>query len=102
MLCGAGRGDWLLCQITSNPHGDPDAVKITPANLSVGALSSLSFARPNKLFTANEKLMIKRVAVLDDPTFSEILLIVINRLQGVMPQKPEAPDVLPTGQDKDS
>lgn len=99
VLCSAGRGDWLLCQITTNPHSDPDAVKITPANLTIGSLSSLSFARPTKLFTANEKLIIKRVAVLDDARFSKILSIVINRLQGVMPKKPEAPDVLPPAQD---
>lgn len=102
VLCGAGRGDWLLCQITSNPHSDPDAVKITPANLSVGTLSSLSFARPIKLFTANETLMIKRVAVLDEATFGEILSIVISRLEGVMPKKPTAPEALPSAQDKDS
>jgi mRNA interferase MazF len=25
-LADAGRGDWVLCQITSNPYGDPAAV----------------------------------------------------------------------------
>ena len=24
-LAAAGRGDWILCQITSNPYGDPAA-----------------------------------------------------------------------------
>ena len=38
VLCDTGRGDWLLCQITSNPHSDPAAVKITPADLARGAL----------------------------------------------------------------
>ena len=22
VLAGAGRGDWILCQVTSNPYGD--------------------------------------------------------------------------------
>ncbi|MFH1909006.1 MAG: type II toxin-antitoxin system PemK/MazF family toxin [Chloroflexota bacterium] len=85
VLCNTGRGDWLLCQITSNPHSDPNAVKITPAGLSAGTLSALSFARPIKLFTANEILMIKRVAILNDETFKEILLTMINALQKVIP-----------------
>jgi len=74
-----------LCQITSNPYNDPDVVKITPASLSAGTLSSLSFARPTKLFTANEMLMVKRVAILKDEAFREILLTTIHALQRVMP-----------------
>ncbi len=90
VLCDAGRGDWLLCQITSNPLSDSAAVKITPANLTKGALTSLSFARPTKLFTANETLMVKRIAILNDATFREILSIVVDRLQEVMPADPDA------------
>ncbi len=26
-LADAGRGDWVLCQVTSNPYGDPRAAK---------------------------------------------------------------------------
>jgi mRNA interferase MazF len=85
VLCDTGRGDWLLCQITSNPHSDPDAVTITPANLAAGTLAALSFARPMKLFTANEMLMVKRVAMLDSATFREILSTIITALQHVMP-----------------
>ena len=25
VLADAGRGDWVLCQVTSNPYGDPSA-----------------------------------------------------------------------------
>ena len=85
VLCDAGRGDWLLCQITSNPHSDPGAVKITPENLASGSLAMLSFARPTKLFTASDALMRKRIAVLNDETFKEILLTTIKALQAVMP-----------------
>lgn len=86
VLCDTGRGDWLLCQITSNPHSDPEAVAITPASLTKGALSSLSYARPTKLFTANETLMVKRVAFLGDEPFSQILSTIIRALQQVMPR----------------
>lgn len=91
VLCASGRGDWLLCQITSNPHSDPEAVKITPAELSAGTLTMLSFARPTKLFTANEALMVKRVAMLNDVAFNEILASIISKLQQVMPGKQTDP-----------
>jgi mRNA interferase MazF len=29
VLVAAGRDDWILCQITSNPHGDINAVSLT-------------------------------------------------------------------------
>ncbi len=85
VLCDAGRGDWLLCQVTSNPHSDAKAVRITPAQLVAGSLSLLSFARPLKLFTANEALMDKRVAVLKDDAFKEILLAIVYALRTVLP-----------------
>ena len=87
VLTGAGRGDWILCQITSNPHSDPQAVKLTPSTLSAGALTNISFARPTKLFTAHKNLMTKRVAILGDETFREILLTTIKALQQVLPRQ---------------
>ena len=58
VLADAGRGDWLLCQVTSNPYSDPDAIRITSKDLQKGVLTSaVSFARPIKLFTASEVVM---------------------------------------------
>jgi mRNA interferase MazF len=28
-LADAGRGDWVLCQITSGPYGEPGAVPVS-------------------------------------------------------------------------
>ena len=81
ILTSAGRGDWILCQITSNPHSDPQAVKLTPASLCAGALANISFARPTKLFTAHESSINKRVAILRDETFTEIVQSIIEALQ---------------------
>jgi mRNA interferase MazF len=30
VLASAGRGDWILCQVTSNAYADPLAVEIAP------------------------------------------------------------------------
>ena len=56
-LADAGRGDWVLCQITSSPYGDPAAVSLDVPDFASGGLLVASFARPGKLFTAHAGLM---------------------------------------------
>jgi mRNA interferase MazF len=49
VLASAGGSDWVLCQVTSNPYGDPLAVPLTAASFAEGGLPRESFARPGKL-----------------------------------------------------
>ena len=56
ILADAGKGDWLLCQITSNPYADSLAVELNNADFAEGGLQRVSYARPGKLFTAHETL----------------------------------------------
>ena len=65
VLADAGRGDWILCQVTSNPYGDPRAVRLTASSFSSGSLRAESYARPGKLFTASRDLMVAQVGVLN-------------------------------------
>lgn len=85
VLADAQRGDWLLCQLTSKPYTDPSVIQITNVDLQRGRLDAISFARPLKLFTANESLMVKRVAILNDTTFKAVLTALIQLLQQNMP-----------------
>ena len=85
VLAGAGRDDWILCQITSNPHSDSNAVRLTDESFSQGSLHAVSFARPTKLFTAHASLMNVRVAILKNKVFREILSATIDALQKSMP-----------------
>ena len=57
VLTDAGRGDWLLCQITSKPYGDASALQILNADFTTGGLQLTSYARPAKLFTAHASLV---------------------------------------------
>jgi mRNA interferase MazF len=57
VLADAGRGDWILCQITSNPYADQDALLLESVDFSNGSLQRSSFVRPGKLFTAHTSLM---------------------------------------------
>lgn len=76
-LADAGRGDWILCQITSNPYGDAHAVPLSTADFSQGTLLVSSFARPGKLFTANTSLIGRVVAVLDEAALRKIVDAII-------------------------
>ncbi len=80
-LAEVGRGDWVLCQITSNPYGDPRAIAITDADLDSGSLRISSYVRPGKLFTANTNLMIANVAQLKSGIFSQVLDSVMGILR---------------------
>jgi len=80
-LAGAGRGDWVLCQITSSPYGDPAAVPLDAPDFASGGLLVASFARPGKLFTAHAGLMVRSVGVLARPAFARVLSAVVAVLQ---------------------
>lgn len=64
VLASAGRGDWILCQITSKPYADPRAVRLDSMDFYSGGLNLVSYVRPAKLFTANEALMIETIGAL--------------------------------------
>lgn len=85
-LAQAGRDDWILCQITSNPHSDTNAVRLIDNSFSQGSLRAVSFARPTKLFTAHISLINKRVAILKDEAFKEIIRATMDILQRNMPR----------------
>lgn len=57
VLADAGRGDWVLCQITSQTYADRHAVVLVDADFAEGGLRLTSYARPAKLFTANAALV---------------------------------------------
>lgn len=80
VLADAGRSDWILCQVTSNPYQDPRAIGLTDEDFEQGALRTTSFARPGKLFTASSRLMIAEVGVLRRPVLKQIIQAVIDVL----------------------
>lgn len=85
VIAETGHDDWLLCQITTNRYIDECAVRLTKTELKDGSLNRVSYVRPMKLFTANESLISKRVAILNKDTFKNILDVIIEHLQMNMP-----------------
>ena len=81
VLAEVGRGDRILCQITSNPYGDTRAIRLEDASFAVGALRVVSYARPGKLFTAHSTLMVTQVGTLKAAPFQHIIEAVVALLQ---------------------
>ena len=88
VLADAGRGDWVLCQITSNPYGDPRSVKLTDADFVTGSLRVVSYARPGKLFTADESLISVQVGRLRVEALRQIISAVAALLAASLPESP--------------
>lgn len=63
-LADAGRNEWVLCQITNGPYGDPQAIALDTDDFSSGGLPVRSFARPAKLFTTHSGFIAKTIGVL--------------------------------------
>jgi mRNA interferase MazF len=82
VLAGIGRNDWILCQITSNPYSDPKAVSITDDSFLKGSLQRISYARPGKLFTANEQLVTVEIGSLKKEALEKVIDATIEILQG--------------------
>lgn len=86
VLADAGRGDWILCQVTSRAYGDQRAIPLSDADFVAGSLRAASYARPGKLFTANHSLMVAQVGALTIPSLSQIVDAVVSMLRaGVAP-----------------
>ena len=73
VLADAGRGDWILCQVTSNPYSDPRAVELTDPDFDLGGLRLVSYARPGKLFTAQQSLFVSEVGVLKADSLGRVV-----------------------------
>ena len=81
VLADAGRGDWILCQVTSKPYGDARAVQLEDASFAVGSLRVMSYARPGKLFTASQGLIVAEVGKLKSGRFRQITDSVVTLLR---------------------
>lgn len=82
VLADAGRGDWISCQVTSNPYADTAAVVLEAADFQRGSLQVKSYARPGKLFTASGDLVESVVGVLQPESIRKVIEAVVTILAG--------------------
>ena len=88
VLADAGRGDVVLCQVTSKSYGDDRAVTIASTDVVDGSLSVTSFARPGKIFTANEAIITSTVGRLTEDAMARVRNAVVALLQAPEPRTP--------------
>ena len=73
VMASAGRNDWILCQVTSKPYGDERAIPLSDSDFQSGSLRVTSYARPGKLFTANEDLIAGVLGALKSETLAKLI-----------------------------
>ena len=81
LLAPAGKGDWVLCQITSNPYADASAIALGEQDFAEGGLQRVSYARANKLFTAHESLFQRAVGQLGAERHAQVVGFVVDLVQ---------------------
>ena len=81
VIADSGRGDWVCVQITSNPYSDLSAIELTDADFKDGSLSRVSYARPGKLFTANQSLFRRSIGRITENKLHQVHAAVIALLQ---------------------
>jgi mRNA interferase MazF len=81
VLADAGRGDYILCQITSKSYGDTSAIELDEGTFASGSLRVVSYVRPAKLFTANQDLIASQVGNLKAKTLRMITQAVTEILK---------------------
>lgn len=81
VLADVGRGDWILCQVTSQRYTDSTAIEIKNSDFTNGSLKKMSYARPGKLFTANAGIITKHIGDLQGSKLEGIIKSVISLLE---------------------
>ena len=81
VLAEAGRGDWILCQITSKSYGDSRAIPLDAHDFVRDSLRLASYVRPGKLFTAHTSLVAGQAGELQPGKFSAVRDAVVRMIQ---------------------
>jgi len=76
-----------FCQITSNPYSDSRAVILNESDFQTGSLRITSYARPGKLFTANQQIIESSIAVLKSESFKKIVDAIVHLLHTGIPKE---------------
>lgn len=87
-LAGVGRGDGARGQSTSTTYADPRAVELSDSSFNAGGLQLPSYARPAKLFTASESVLVRRAGELSSEARFELTQAVIRVFAAEPPNGP--------------
>lgn len=74
--------DVILCQITSIARHDKYAILLSDSDFSKGKLEFNSYIRPNKIFTADKSIIIRRIGNIRDQKRKEVIRCITRILEG--------------------
>lgn len=72
--------DIILCQITSQQTNDKYAIAIKDSDFKTGQLNAPSNIRPNRIFTADKNIIIKKAASLNETAVNAVIQEIFNIL----------------------
>jgi mRNA interferase MazF len=82
VLAALSGDDVILCQITSQTRFDAYSVTLEGSDFTSGGLNQSSRIRPNRLFTADEAVILYRAGHVSIAKLTEA----VNRLVGILAQ----------------
>ena len=65
--------DVILCQITAVVHSDLYSILLEEKDFVTGSLKQPSYIRPNRLFTSDSRIIIKRVGLVHQNKIEEVI-----------------------------
>jgi len=93
VLVNLKGNDIILCQITSQNINDDMSVIINTADIENGSLNNISNARPNKLFTADENIILYKLGNLNKVKLQEIMEKTASMFSMINIRKTEESDI---------
>lgn len=76
VLANAENGDYLLCQITSKSIKDQWAIQIAENQIIEGSLFKSSNIRPNRIFTADRRIILYKAGSIEP----NLRMIVVDKV----------------------
>mgnify|MGYP001289188886 CR=1 FL=1 len=73
--------DVILCQITSQSRVDPYSISLLDKDFESGSLKQDSFIRPNRIFTADSRIVLYKGGVVSRTKLKEVVDKVISILK---------------------
>jgi len=73
--------DIILCMITSKAIKDSNAIRLTNSDFVSGGLSRQSNVRPNRLFTADSRIILRSIGKLSDDKMKEVVKAIVKIIQ---------------------
>ncbi|RLD17616.1 MAG: type II toxin-antitoxin system PemK/MazF family toxin [Caldiserica bacterium] len=74
--------DIILCQITSQTVKDKYSILLEDKDFIAGSLKKISNIRPNRIFTADERIVLYKVGQIKKEKMNEVVGKVIEILKG--------------------